>query len=89
MPDDYLTLAELAQLLGVQPNTVSFFRTHSRPGGRYADDPFPAEDRIIARSPLWLAERAPEIKAWNDRRPGQGVGGGRRKTAKPTTAQED
>lgn len=77
MADEYLTLADLAELLGVKPNTVSFFRTHSKPGGRYADDPFPAEDRTIARTPVWLAERVDEIKAWNERRPGQGAGGGR------------
>lgn len=76
MADDYLTLADLAELLGVKPNTVSFFRTHSKPGGRYANDPFPTPDRTIARTPVWLAERADEIKAWNDRRPGQGRGGG-------------
>lgn len=77
MADDYLTLADLAELIGVKPNTVSFFRTHSKPGGRYADGPFPAEDRVIARTPVWLAGRAEEIKAWNGRRPGQGRGGGK------------
>lgn len=77
MADDYLTNADLAQLLGVKPATIRFFRTHSKPGGRYADDPFPSEDLTIARSPAWKAERADEIKAWNARRPGQGVGGGR------------
>jgi hypothetical protein len=77
MADDYLTLADLAELLDVKPNTVSFLRTHSKPGGRYAGDPFPEPDRTIARSPVWLAERADEIKAWNARRPGQGAGGGR------------
>lgn len=76
MPDDYLTLADLAELLGVKPNTISFYRTHSKEGGRYANDPFPAEDRVIARTPVWSAERADEVKAWNGRRPGQGVGGG-------------
>lgn len=77
MADDYLTLADLAELLGVKPNTVSFFRSHSKTGGRYASDPFPAPDRTIARTPVWLAERADEIKAWNSRRPGQGSGGGK------------
>ncbi len=77
MADDYLTLADLAELLGVRPNTISFLRTHSKPGGRYADDPFPKPDRTIARSPVWLASRSDEIKAWNARRPGQGAGGGK------------
>lgn len=75
--DKYLTNTDLAQLLGVQPATIRFFRTHSKPGGRYVADPFPEPDRTIARSPVWLAERADEIKAWNARRPGQGSGGGR------------
>jgi hypothetical protein len=74
--DNYLTNADLAELLGVLPSTIRFFRTHSKPGGRYADDPFPAEDFVIARSPVWKAERADEIKAWSARRPGQGRGGG-------------
>jgi hypothetical protein len=78
MADDYLTNADLAQLLGVQAGTIRFFRTHSKPGGRYAADPFPAEDITIARSPAWKADRADEIKAWNARRPGQGAGGGRK-----------
>jgi hypothetical protein len=76
MADDYLTLADLAELLGVRRNTVSFFRSHSKPGGRYANDPFPTEDRVIARTPVWKVERTDEIKAWNGRRPGQGSGGG-------------
>lgn len=76
MGDTYLTLADIAELLGVKPNTVSFFRTHSKAGGRYANDPFPTPDDTIARTPVWLKERVDEIKAWNARRPGQGRGGG-------------
>lgn len=74
---DYLTNADLAELLNIKPATIRFLRAQSKPGGRYADDPFPAPDVTIARSPGWNPERADEIKAWNARRPGQGVGGGR------------
>lgn len=81
---DYLTNADLAELLGIKPATLRFLRAQSKPGGRYADDPFPEPDITIARSPAWKAERADEIKTWNARRPGQGIGGGRpRKTETP------
>lgn len=72
----YLTTADLAELLGVKPATLRFLRAQSKPGGRYAADPFPEPDLTIARSPAWKSERADEIKAWNARRPGQGMGGG-------------
>lgn len=79
---DYLTTADLAELLGVKPATVRFLRAQSKPGGRYDGDPFPEPDLTIAQSPAWKADRVDEIKAWNGRRPGQGMGGGRpRKTA--------
>lgn len=78
---DYLTNADLAELLGIKPATIRFLRAQSKPGGRYAEDPFPEPDMTIARSPAWKAERADEIKAWNTRRPGQGVGGGRPRKA--------
>lgn len=72
----YLSLGDIAFMLNMKPNSLSFIRTHSKPGGRYASDPFPTPDRTIARTPVWLAERADEIKAWSARRPGQGRGGG-------------
>lgn len=84
MADDYLTLADLAELLGVKTETISFYRAHSKPGRRYADHPFPTEDRLFGRSPVWAASRRDEIKAWDAGRPGQGAGGGR-----PTRASTD
>jgi predicted DNA-binding transcriptional regulator AlpA len=75
--DDFLTLTDLAQLLGVKTETVSFYRAHSKAGRRYADHPFPAPDRLVGRSPIWHANRVEEIKAWDAQRPGRGVGGGR------------
>jgi len=77
----YFSTADVAALLGIEPSTVRFLRAQSKEGGRYADDPFPEPDIVIARSPAWRSEREGEIVSWNRRRPGQGVGGGRpRKT---------
>jgi len=73
----YLSTSDVATLLGVQSSTVRFLRAESRPGHRYAADPFPEPDLVIARSPAWSEDRAGEILAWNERRPGQGAGGGR------------
>lgn len=73
----YLSTSDLATLLGIQPSTLRFLRAESRPGRRYAADPFPEPDIVIARSPAWSEDRKDEILAWNKRRPGQGVGGGR------------
>lgn len=84
MADDYLTLADLAQLLGVQTETISFYRAHSKPGKRYADHPFPAEDRKFGRSPVWSPGRAEEIKTWDKERPGRGSGGGRPRKDEPS-----
>lgn len=81
MADDILTLADLAQLLGIKIETVSFYRAHSKPGRRYADHPFPAPDRLVGRSPIWALNRAEEIKAWDASRPGRGAGGGRPRKA--------
>ena len=77
----YLSTSDLAELLGISPATVRFLRTQSKPGGRYAADPFPEPDVVVSRSPGWAKTRAPEILAWNARRPGQGVGGGRPRKA--------
>lgn len=76
----YLSTSDLAKLLGIAPATVRFLRAQSKPGGRYAADPFPEPDLVVARSPAWAEERVDEIAAWNARRPGQGAGGGRPRT---------
>lgn len=76
MPDGFLTLADVAQLLGVTKRTVIEYRARSKAGELYAYDPLPAEDRSFNRSPLWQVERAGEIKAWNARRPYYGRAGG-------------
>lgn len=77
MPEgDILDRRAVADLLGVTPATISNYLYQSKPGGRYADHPFPEPDDRAGRSPVWLAERADEITAWATGRTGQGVGGG-------------
>lgn len=76
MPD-YLSTAALARALGVAPATVSAWRARSRPGGIYADRPFPEPDAQVSGAPGWLESRLPEIREWMAGRAGMGVGGGR------------
>lgn len=77
MPDDYRTIADLADMLGVKAATIRHYRADSLPGGRYADHPFPAEDGHFGRTPVWSVQRDEEIKKWAATRAGKGVGGGR------------
>lgn len=79
----YLSTTDVAELLGIAPATVRFLRAESRPGHRYAADPFPEPDLVIARSPAWSEDRTDELLAWNARRPGQGAGGGRPRKTDP------
>lgn len=77
----YVAIRDIAELLGVKPTNISGYRTQSRPGHAYADDPFPAHDTRFVWHPAWKLERLPEIFEWyarhsRGRRPGQGVGGG-------------
>jgi len=65
----YLGQAEIAAELGVARHTVNVWRS------RYSD--FPEPDVTVGGVPGWLPARLPEIRAWKDSRPGQGVGGGR------------
>lgn len=67
----------VAELLGVQPKTISQYLAESKGNGRYAAHPFPPPDGYIGRGPYWLRKREADIKTWNEGRPGQGVGGGR------------
>jgi predicted DNA-binding transcriptional regulator AlpA len=79
--DQFLTIADLADLLGKAQQTIHKYRTDSRPGRRYAATPFPEPDRTVGTMPVWNADRLGEIKAWLDARPGMGVGGGRPRKA--------
>ena len=87
MEQRYLTTADVARELGVQPATVSSWRTRSQPGRPYAERPFPAPDMKIGNASGWLPERLPEIREWMAARPGMGVGGGP-KPKEPRTLPE-
>lgn len=73
-----LDLEAVGKLIGVKGTTVSSYLQRSKPGGIYADHPFPDPSDHLGRSPWWHPDRAPEIKAWADNRVGQGAGGGRK-----------
>lgn len=68
-----LDRSAVAELLGVAPKTISQFLVESKPGGRYAEHPFPAPDGRIGRGPYWLATRRKVIVEWDESRPGRGV----------------
>lgn len=72
-----LSSRAVAGILGVKPETLRFYRAHSKPGGRYEQHPFPAPDYDLDGRPAWKAEREQEIIDWAANRPGQGAGGGR------------
>jgi len=75
--DEPLSTRDVAALLGVKPETVRFYRAHSKPGGRYENHPFPEPDFVLGVVPAWSAERRQDIVDWDRTRVGQGVGGGR------------
>lgn len=73
---DWLTLTDVADLLGIKPETLRAYRTHSAPGGRYEQHPFPEPDDRLGNNLMWKSAREPEIRDWAAKRPGKGVGGG-------------
>lgn len=78
----FLTLADVAEIGGVSVQTVSRYRTRSRPGGPYEADPFPEQSGKNGKSPWWARRRRREIEAWFERhRDRSGVGGRPRKDA--------
>lgn len=78
----FLTRDDVAKLGGVDAATVSRYLNRSRPGGRYAADPFPEPDGRPGRRPWWALDREDEIKAWFARLADRsGVGGRPRKDA--------
>lgn len=75
-----LDRSAVAAILRIKPKSVSQYLTDSKPGGRYANHPFPAPDGYVGRGPWWRREREAEIREWERARPGQGAGGGRPRT---------
>lgn len=72
-----LDRSSVAAILGVKPKTISQYLSESKGEGRYAKHPFPVPDGHIGRGPYWLLSREAEIREWDAKRVGQGVGGGR------------
>lgn len=56
MPTRYLSRKEVAELIGVEPDTLSRYK-------------LPEPDALIGRTRGWLAET---IRAWDAARPGRG-----------------
>lgn len=79
----YYTYEDLAALLGLSVKTLRQYAHESKPGGRYANHPFPQRDGKIGKSPIWLLSRLDEILEWHATRPGRGVGGGPRPGLRP------
>lgn len=73
MATTYLTINDVARMIGVQPATLRKYRSDNR---------LPKADIQIAQSPAW---KPATIEKWIASRPGQGVGGGRKPAAKGKT----
>jgi predicted DNA-binding transcriptional regulator AlpA len=72
-----LDVAAVADLLGLEQRTVRNYHhtaARNRRDGATRPGDFPEPDAVFGRSPVW---KASTIQAWERRRPGQGVGGGR------------
>jgi hypothetical protein len=76
--DDVLDRAAVAELVGVEPDTITSYLHMSQPGRLYADHPFPAPDGRFGKSPYWRAGRSDEIRSWVKGRPRGGVSSGGR-----------
>ena len=72
-----LDRTEVGKLIGagVTAETVKIYQKESKPGGRYANHPFPAPDGYFGRTPFWFASSAEKIRAWDAGRARPGVGG--------------
>lgn len=74
----YLAIQDVAALIGVKPKYINIYRWQSKPGRAYENDPFPAQDGVIAHHPVWRVEREGELRNWRARRrTRQGAGGGK------------
>lgn len=61
----YLSLADIAERVGVEASTIRTYRSQGR---------LPEPDAMTGPTPGWLPETVDE---WMAARPGRGVGGGR------------
>ena len=67
-----MTITEVADRLGVKPETVRSYRARGL---------MPDPAAVYGQSPVWTPEA---IEAWIASRPGQGVGGGGKRTPRTT-----
>lgn len=65
----YLSLADIAARVGVEPSTIRTYRSQGR---------LPEPDAMTGPTPGWLPAT---VDAWVKNRPGRGVGGGRPRKA--------
>lgn len=73
-----LSLADVAQQLGIKVRTLTQYRSDCKQGRRYVSNPFPEPVKHVGRAPLWADDQLDDIVEWAKRRTGQGIGGGRR-----------
>ena len=73
-----LTLADIAEEIGVSVDSIRVYHQRATKNRRLeAERPgdLPEPDETFGRSPVW---RRSTIRAWIERRPGRGTGGGRK-----------
>lgn len=73
-----LTLADIADRIGVGVESIRVYHqraTKNRRDGHPRPGDLPEPDAVFGRSPVW---RSSTVDRWVDRRPGRGVGGGRK-----------
>lgn len=75
-----LTLADIAERIGVGVDSIRVYHqraSKNRKLGKPRPGDLPPPDQIFGRSPVWSEVT---IARWEARRPGRGVGGGRKVT---------
>ncbi|SCE91503.1 hypothetical protein GA0070607_3161 [Micromonospora coriariae] len=73
----FIDVTDLCQRYAVKPRAVYSWLQRSRPGGIYANRPFPAPAGYHGRQPYWLPRQLPAVDEWRRSMPGRGAGGGR------------
>ena len=73
-----LTLADIAERIGVGIDSIRVYHqraTKNRRDGNPRPGDLPPPYRVVGRSPVWKLQT---IIRWEAKRPGRGVGGGRK-----------
>lgn len=72
-----LDMAQIAERIGVQPQTVRAYHAKAEQRRRQNDvkpGDMPPPDQYYGRTPVW---KQSTVDRWHRKRPGQGAGGGR------------